>query len=267
MRETQYLLTVLNVPAKVLWRSNGLHHSPLLLKLPAPWLADPWTSACAWIALDAVSGVVLAALASTLARRAERHVYIVPAFVAAWYVQPLTQLPTQPLRDRSLCGQVDEPAAHVSYAPRAARRGARCVAPRRDCAGPQHGAVYESVVCDARASAARRRRARTVWPVARALWAAAVGRMVTVAPAHFCALCRLARRLSSALCPVLARFNAFVRAQRVRKPPPGGRLVAERGARVVLFRGNVSPLPCLLHNGRQPAHAIVHGACAYQMAE
>ena len=237
MRETQYLLTVLNVPAKVLWRSNGLHHSPLLLKLPAPWLADPWTSACAWIALDAVSGVVLAALASTLARRAERHVYIVPAFVAAWYVQPLTQLPTQPLRDRSLCGQVDEPAAHVSYATCAARRSARCVAPRRGCAGPQHGAVYESVVCDARASAARRRRARTVWPVARAL------------------------------CPVLARFNAFVRAQRVRKPPPGGRLVAERGARVVLFRGNVSPLPCLLHNGRQPAHAIVHGACAYQMAE
>lgn len=86
VREMQYLLTVWQVPAEALWRSKGLHHSPLLLMLPSSVLMDPWLSACLWIALDVVSGVALAALAATLAKRAERHVRIVPSFVAAWYV-------------------------------------------------------------------------------------------------------------------------------------------------------------------------------------
>ncbi|WFD22043.1 hypothetical protein MEQU1_000705 [Malassezia equina] len=82
----QYLLTVLQVPAEALWRSKGLHHSPLLLMLPSSVIMDPWLSACLWIALDVVSGVALAALAATLAKRAERHVRIVPSFVAACFL-------------------------------------------------------------------------------------------------------------------------------------------------------------------------------------
>jgi len=136
VRETQYLLGVLHVPAEALWRSKGLHHSPLLLSLPMAWFADPWLSTCVWMALDVVSGVVLAALASTLAARAQRHVRIVPATVAAWYVGRLTQLLTQPVRDRRVCGQVDEPAAHVSLAAHAARRGARRIVGGGLYAGP-----------------------------------------------------------------------------------------------------------------------------------
>lgn len=127
VREASYLLNTLQVDPKAVWASLSVHHSPLLLVVDR-LVSDPVWSACAWIAMDVATGLVLAAIASRLAQNAGGRVkYLSPAAVAAWYAARLTQLLDEPVRDRMLRRQVDGDAACLARGTLCALCGARYV--------------------------------------------------------------------------------------------------------------------------------------------